>query len=83
MRGEPSDETLSCTSSQEANPFPTEDETATCCSAACKSMGAKEPEEAPACREAGGVGGACVRELMVREEDICPSGGPNSVGPTG
>ena len=83
MQGEPTDEAFPRPSSQEANPFPAEDETATCCSATCESMGAREPEEAPACREAGGVGGACVRELIVREEDICPSGGRNSVGLTG
>ena len=48
-----------------------------------ESMGAMNPAEVPDCREAGAVGGACVKAFIIKEEDICPSGGENSVGPTG
>ena len=83
MQGESRDEASSCAINQAANPFPTEGETATCCSSPCESMGAMTPEEAPDCREAGTVAGTCVKAFLVKEEDMCPSSSENTVEPTG
>ena len=83
MQGESRDEASSCAINQAANPFPTEGETATCCSSPCESMGAMTPEEVPDCREAGAVAEACVKAFIVKEEDTCPGGGEKFVGPTG